>query len=116
LGCHDALTQADGLELSNASVSFNDLVGRVSNCAGRVLVVAGNPDASYLLDKLGQGSQAPCGSTMPLAQPPLTSAQVSLVRDWIAAGAMGPLTQRFDGTDNTTTSSTTTTTDQEASR
>jgi len=87
LGCHDALTQSEGLNLSDASTSHSELVGVVSNCASRVLVVAGNPDASYLIDKIGDGAQAPCGSPMPLGMPPLSAAQKLLLRDWIAAGA-----------------------------
>ena len=64
------------------------LVGKPSTgarCAGRTLVVAGQPDASLLYQKLFETS--PCGSRMPLGGDLLSDAQREMVRSWIAAGA-----------------------------
>ncbi len=87
LGCHNALTQSGGLSLQDEAASHSELVGQVSTCAGRVLVVAGNPDASYLLDKLGVGVQAPCGMVMPTGLPAIGASDIQLIRDWILDGA-----------------------------
>jgi hypothetical protein len=106
LGCHDALIQSDGLNLSNVSVSYSDLVGQLSNCVGRIRVVAGNPDASYLMDKLGDGLQAPCGEVMPLGMASLSSDDLQLIRDWIADGALPASFEIAVTTTTTTTSST----------
>jgi len=85
-GCHDALIQAGGLDLSSADDSYNGMVGVASTCAGRIHVVAGDSATSYLLDKLGDGL-APCGALMPLALPALTADELQLIRDWIDDGA-----------------------------
>jgi len=53
-------------------------------------VVPGNPSASYLFQKLaGSGATLPTtpGSLMPLAGAPLSTTSLSLIRDWITAGA-----------------------------
>ena len=107
LGCHDALTQADGLNLSNETASYDELVGELSNCASRILVTAGNADTSYLMAKVGAGSPAPCGATMPMALPALSPAQVQLIRSWIDGGAL-PASLNFEPATSTTTTSTTT--------
>lgn len=50
-------------------------------------VTPGNPDGSYLIQKIS--SDAPkFGSRMPLDGPPfLTQTEIQLIRDWISAGA-----------------------------
>lgn len=61
-------------------------------------VAPGDPDNSFLMDKIspnqlppdpdGNGPGVPpAGTLMPLQIPPLSEAQVGLLRDWIAAGA-----------------------------
>jgi hypothetical protein len=78
---------------------------------GRIRVVAGNPDASYLMDKLGDGLQAPCGEFMPLGMPSLSSGELQLIRNWIADGA---LPASFDIAVTTTTSTTSSTVNSES--
>lgn len=46
----------------------------------------GNPDESYLIHKL-EGREGIVGSRMPLTSPPLSEAELELVRKWIAGGA-----------------------------
>jgi len=49
-------------------------------------VVPGNPDASYLVEKLGSSPRIPV--QMPgFGRPPLTAAQLDLIRTWILEGA-----------------------------
>jgi hypothetical protein len=52
-------------------------------------VKAGAPDQSYILAKLN-GTQVAAGGSgaqMPYNQPPLSSAQISLIQQWISEGA-----------------------------
>jgi hypothetical protein len=89
LSCHFA---GNDLVL-NPDVSWTNLVGRPApeSCGG-VLVVPGDPGASYLYQKLTSphpcsGTQMPAGEFGPA---PLPDCVVGIVRDWIASGAGGP--------------------------
>lgn len=83
--CHSAgESAAAGLDLVSPGVAER-LVGVASTseaCGGAVLVVAGDPDASLLVDKLLPSPS--CGGTMPLGQTPFTDSEITCVRDWIA--------------------------------
>jgi hypothetical protein len=50
-------------------------------------VAAGNASQSLLFQKVSEATP-PCGSQMPLGAPPLSSAQMTLVEDWINEGAL----------------------------
>jgi hypothetical protein len=89
LSCHFA---GNDLVLTH-DVSWTNLVGRAApeSCGG-VLVVPGDPGASYLYQKLTSphpcsGTQMPAGEFGPV---PLPDCVVGIVREWIAAGAVGP--------------------------
>jgi hypothetical protein len=78
-----------------APASWGNIVGMpppAPETCGGVLVVPGNPDASYLYQKLS--SATPCyGSQMPIGEftsNPLPDCVVAIVRAWIAEGAPGP--------------------------
>ena len=82
----------NGLVLS-ADVSWANLVQRAApETCGGVLVVPGDPTASYLYQKLT--SAHPCsGTQMPAGEfgpKPLPACVVEIVRDWILAGAVEP--------------------------
>ena len=68
--------------------SFQSLVGVPSrNKPGAVFVVPGDPDNSYLIQKL-DGTTNIAGVRMPRgAGPFLTSGQISIIRRWIQLGA-----------------------------
>jgi len=84
-GCHAGASAPQGLRL-DAGNSYALLVNVASNEVASLLRVnPGNPDTSYLVQKI-QGNAA-VGGRMPLGGPPLTQAQIDLVRGWIAAGA-----------------------------
>ena len=84
-GCHAGAGAPQGLRL-DAGNSYAMLVGVPSVEVRSVLRVApGNPDASYLVQKL-EGSAA-VGARMPLGGPFLDAATIAVVRQWIAAGA-----------------------------
>ncbi len=50
------------------------------NCAGEVLAVPGDPDASLIMRKLG--AEPPCGSRMPLGRE-LDLESVACISEWI---------------------------------
>jgi len=89
--CRSCHTPGADLDLSPA-VAWMNLVNHAAPSAeacGGVLVVPGDPDASYLYQKLS--SKTPCsGAQMPRGEfgsEPLPDCVVALVRDWSAAGS-----------------------------
>ncbi len=91
--CHSLVGNAGGLVLE-PGVSYANLVGAMSANAsaqaGGILRV--KPFAatdSFFYIKLIAPTAAQ-GSRMPQGQAPLTDADLTLIRDWIAAGAPGP--------------------------
>jgi hypothetical protein len=90
--CH---TVGADLDLADG-VSWANLVGHAAppaEACGGTLVVAGDPNASYLYQKLTTAT--PCsGQRMPLGEfgpaPPLPDCVLAIVHDWIAEGAPGP--------------------------
>ncbi|CAN5716114.1 hypothetical protein BH11MYX3_BH11MYX3_33720 [soil metagenome] len=76
---------------SNATSGFNlgsyDSLRRGGNISGTRIIVPGKPCESILLQKLGLAP--PYGARMPYNGPPyLSAAELVLVRDWIAEGAL----------------------------
>lgn len=87
--CHGPEGRKGGLELTPA-VAYDQLVGAAANhpaaaARGRLRVVAGNPAASWLLEKL-EGPATGEGGVMPPRGDRLPEAERALVRAWIAAG------------------------------
>lgn len=87
-GCHTG--QGDSLpgsmNLTNAESSMINLVGVASAEQPQLQrVTAGDPDNSYLIQKL-EGT-ATVGSRMPLGGAPLDQATIDAIREWIANGA-----------------------------
>ena len=86
-GCHNNAANAGGLSLVDADTSFMNLVGVASSAAaGRTRVVAGDANASYLIEKLGPNPAV--GAQMPFGRPPLPQADIDVIRTWIANGAL----------------------------
>jgi hypothetical protein len=84
-GCHAGAAAPQGLRLDAAN-SYAMLVGVPSvEVPGLLRVAPGNPDASYLVQKLE--GRAAVGARMPLGGPFLDAATIAVVRQWIAAGA-----------------------------
>ena len=79
--CHSATAPQQGLDLASPGVAM-----RVVNVSGRVcmstLADPKNPEASLLYTKLLP--KPTCGAQMPLARPPLSSADAACVLAWIA--------------------------------
>jgi hypothetical protein len=104
-GCHAGVppdgTAPSGMMLldpDDPALSYASLVGVAAmgaECgdAARTRVVAGNPDASLLIQKLeGDGSPdgAECGDRMPQGGPYLRQSTINVFREWITAGAPPP--------------------------
>ena len=83
-GCHDATPQAQaGLDLISPNVESRivDVNAVGLGCENSILVVAGDPDASYLLDKV-LDLPSICGLEMPLVGT-LTPNEIAVLREWI---------------------------------
>ncbi len=86
MGCHGFPMPKEDLDL-RVGAGYGDLVGvPAMQCNGRLRVEPGNPDESYLLDKL-LGVDLCMGTRMPKDPPPLTAAELDLVSRWICQGA-----------------------------
>lgn len=83
--CHDARRPKAGLDLETPNVSARLLGVRSIHdaCAERLLLVPGDPAASFLMDKV-LGRQGACGDPMPELGA-LEPAQRRCVAEWIAA-------------------------------
>lgn len=82
--CHSAGGDQSDPGALDLESSLSGLVGRKSAAVDQILVVAGNPDASYLMVKL-LGTAGMKGELMPLGMGSLEPAQLDAVRKWIAA-------------------------------
>ena len=89
-GCHDNITQAAALSLADADTSYSEMVGQFSNQNGQAnvqLVAVGDPDNSYLIQKL-ENAASISGARMPLNRPAIAQSDINQIRQWIMAGAV----------------------------
>lgn len=89
--CHDASLGGD-LDLTSG-MSYAELVdvpAFQTNAAGRgkVLVIPGDPDNSFLVQKLDGTLELDEGEVMPRQTSGLSSSRIELIRQWILAGAL----------------------------
>ena len=89
--CHSHVGQAGGLVLEQG-YSWASLVNErptngVAAAHGLMRVMPGNPDMSFLMDKISGSLPAGEGFPMPYNSAPLTSDTVDIMHAWIAAGA-----------------------------
>jgi hypothetical protein len=84
--CHSGSSAPQGLRL-DANNSFADLVNVNSRQVPSLKrVKPSDPDNSYLVHKI-EGTAA-VGVRMPAGRPPLSSAEIGLIRRWISEGAL----------------------------
>lgn len=86
--CHTDVgrTPAAGLNLTH-DVAYQNIVGVAAlNKPGAIRVIPGNPDGSYLVQKI-EGAQGIVGLRMPFTPPYLTDGQILILRRWIELGA-----------------------------
>lgn len=85
VGCHDAIGMEQGLVLIPGT-SYGSTVGVASRQVPTLArIQPGSPADSYLYRKVTGSSIV--GERMPAASPPLTEAQLRLLRSWILRGA-----------------------------
>jgi len=84
--CHAEESQAGHLVLSSGQSRGNLVNIKSSQKPGEKLVSPGEPQHSYLLDKI-RGAKGIKGSRMPIGRPPLSPEQEKIIEEWIAAGA-----------------------------
>ena len=90
--CHGASAGGD-LDLTSAATSYSELVNVgafQTNAAarGKILVIPGDPDNSFLIQKLDGTLESDEGEVMPRATSGLSRAKIDLVRQWISDGAL----------------------------
>jgi len=89
INCHTAVgrTPAGGLNLTH-DVAYSQIVNVVSpRKAGAMRIAPGDPNNSYLIQKL-EGASGIVGVRMPANGPPyLTEGQMSIIRRWVEIGA-----------------------------
>ncbi len=84
--CHAGASAPEGLRLDAAN-SYGLLVGVASaESPGTLRVKPGDPANSYIIQKLE--GHAAVGAQMPLGEPPLPSATIAMIRQWITDGAL----------------------------
>jgi hypothetical protein len=84
--CHIGASAPEGLQL-DAAHAYNALVGVPSvEEPGLLRVHPGNPDESYMVEKI-EGAPGIEGGQMPLGETPLPQATIDAVRQWITNGA-----------------------------
>lgn len=84
-GCHFGAGAPQGLRLDAAS-SYALLVGISATQSSALRVAPGDPNNSYLVQKL-EGS-ASTGQRMPLNAPALPQSTINVIRQWISDGAI----------------------------
>jgi hypothetical protein len=87
--CHNAQGApfAGRLNLTGAG-AYAQLVNTASaNKPGATRVIPGNPDASYIIQKI-EGTPGIVGQRMPNNGPYLTPGQIAIIRRWIQEGAL----------------------------
>ena len=86
--CHNAQSfRLNGNLNLSGSGAYAQLVSATSSAKPTATrVVAGNPDESYLIQKV-EGLPGLVGQRMPLNGPYLTAGQIAIIRRWIELGA-----------------------------
>lgn len=83
--CHGFPMPQEGMDL-RAGHAYNNLVNVSSTeCSNRLRVAPGDPDNSYLVNKI-EGTNLCFGTQMPKVGS-LTSAEIAIIRAWVAQGA-----------------------------
>jgi hypothetical protein len=83
--CHGS-GQSEGLDLRSGSSHGNLVNVSSTQVVSLMRVLPNDPDNSYLVQKLGDSPAV--GLQMPRGQNPLSSAEVTTIRDWIEDGAL----------------------------
>ena len=85
-GCHGGGGAQQGLRLDPGFSAGNLINVHSPQDPNLIRVVPGDPDASFLIQKL-QGADGLLGDRMPDGGPYLTTATINVIRQWIQDGA-----------------------------
>src|SRR5205085_2492766 len=83
LSCHAGPFPSNNYDLRSYATTFGP--GLFAKKLKLCEIVPGDPDGSFLLEKLGPAPRI--GVRMPDTRPPLTDEQINVVRTWIIEGA-----------------------------
>lgn len=81
-GCHAGASPAGALDLESMGVEQRLSSLPAASCGGQVLVRPGDPDHSYLVEKLA-ASKPSCGDRMPSQADSLPADDIACIRSWI---------------------------------
>lgn len=84
-GCHDPKGSGSAIDSTAFSIGNAQEVKRGGNKSADKAVVAGDPCASVLVQKVSEAP--PFGARMPVSGPYYSSSEMALLRDWIVEGA-----------------------------
>jgi len=84
-GCHGGLFPSSLYDLTTYERTFGP--GEQAQMLGVCNVVPGDPDASFLIEKLVDDTPRGGGDRMPLLRTPLPDADIELIRTWTREGA-----------------------------
>jgi hypothetical protein len=84
-GCHGGAAAQQGMRLDPGFAFGNLVCVHVPRDPTRVRVIPGNPDGSFIIQKL-EGTQT-LGDRMPQGGPYLPQSTIDVIREWIANGA-----------------------------
>lgn len=87
IGCHPVVASDRALDLSSIETAYRSLVDPAPKCIGKPYVKAGVPADSLLLDVIAIPIPS-CNITRMPQGMKLSSAQVALLRQWVADGAL----------------------------
>lgn len=82
-GCHGGLFPSSEYRLDSYAASFEP--GTEATALGICPIVPGDPDASFLIEKLGPSPRS--GTRMPLIGEALTEEEIELIATWVREGA-----------------------------
>jgi hypothetical protein len=83
--CHEGSGAQSGLNLQ--MMPYDQLVNvKAFEAPTRIRVIPGDPDNSYLMEKLSSATPM-IGSRMPPNSDPLPDDEITQIHDWIAGGA-----------------------------
>lgn len=80
--CHIGSSSVNGVNLN----TYQNVISSIGQGYNGPIVIAGNASDSPLIDKLG--TRPRFGIQMPDGKPPLSTAEVALIRAWIDEGAL----------------------------
>lgn len=83
-GCHRGVSAAGGMNLSDGYAYPSLVNAKSTRRPERMRVVPGNPEASYLMERLTGSGDTP---RMPMSGDPLSSSDLDRIRSWIKDGA-----------------------------